>query len=173
MKIFMTLGIAAVLAFGSSSAFAQSKANKDSANFVKTAIQHNFAEIDAGKLAQEKGNSPAVKEYGAMLVKDHSEANGKAETVARQMNVEPPTSADVTHKASYLKLKVLSGDTFDRTFMNDMVKDHEADVKKFQQQATKNDAAGNMAKEILPKLQTHLAEAKKVQQQLKQTTGSR
>ena len=34
----------------------------------------NIAEIDVGKLAQEKGKNPAVKQYGAMLVKDHGAA---------------------------------------------------------------------------------------------------
>jgi len=174
MKILLTIGLAAAVALGASSAFAQDKkAEKASTDFIKTAIQHNYAEIDAGQMAQEKGKNPAVKEFGAMMAKDHGEANAKAQSVASQLNVDPPKSADMMHKASSLKLKAMSGDSFDRSYINDMVKDHEADVKKYRQQSAKSDPTGAMAKELLPVLEKHLAEAKKIQGELKQTTGSR
>jgi putative membrane protein len=44
---------------------------------MKAAIEGNFAEIDMGKLAQEKGNSDEVRQFGTMLVKDHTDANEK------------------------------------------------------------------------------------------------
>jgi putative membrane protein len=108
-----------------------------------------------------------VKEYGAMLVREHSEANSKAQAVAKKINLDPPTGADIGHQATYLKLKVLSGDTFDSSFIRGMVKDHEKDVAEFTKQSAKKDAAGQHAKEILPKLQAHLSEAKAIQSQLK------
>jgi putative membrane protein len=154
---------ASALAISATSAIAQ---NKDSQKFISTAIQHNYAEIDAGKLAQEKGTNPVVKEYGAMLVRDHGAANEKAQAVAKELKVDPPTGADVMHKASYVKLKVLSGDTFDKSFVNGMVSDHDADVKEFKKQASKSGPAAAHAKEVLPKLEAHLAEAKKIQTQL-------
>jgi predicted outer membrane protein len=61
--------------------------DKASQSFIKTAIEGNNAEIEVGKLAQhafgqpaavqqktksEKGQADTVKQYGAMLVKDHS-----------------------------------------------------------------------------------------------------
>jgi predicted outer membrane protein len=51
-------------------------ANVDS-SFFKNAAEGGMAQVDAGKLAQQKGSSPAVKEFGAMMVKDHSAANAK------------------------------------------------------------------------------------------------
>jgi len=162
-KILM---LTAAFALAATSALAQGKPDKNSQKFIKTAIQHNYAEIDVGKLAQEKGTNPAVKQFGAMLVKDHGDANGKAQSVAKQINVDPPTSADLGHQASYLKLKILQGDTFDKSFIKGMVKDHENDVKEFRKQAGKNDPAGAHAKEVLPHLQDHLSEAKRIQAQL-------
>ena len=99
--------------------------------FIKAAVQGNFAEVDVGKLAQEKGKSSAVKEFGAMLVKDHSEANAKAQAAAKAINVDPPTGAGAGHQAEYLKLKILSGDTFDRSFSKGMVKDHQNDIDEY------------------------------------------
>jgi len=46
----------------------------------------------------------------------------------------------------------ISGDTFDKAFVKDMVSDHQADVKEFSKQASKSDAAGAFAKETLPTL---------------------
>lgn len=172
-KLILATGLAAAMAFSTSAALAQSKAaDKDSVKFIKNAIEANYAEIDAGKLAQEKGNSDAVKQYGAMLVKDHAANNDKAKQVASQLGVDPPTGASVTQQASYLKWKVLSGDTFDRTFAKDMVKDHQADIKEFQTESQKSDPAGSFAQESLPTLQNHLQEARTLVQQT-QTTGSR
>ena len=163
MKI-ATIFAAALLS--TTAAFAQSQPDKNSQKFIKTAIEHNYAEIDVGRLAQEKGTNPAVKEYGAMLVKDHSDANAKAKDVAEKLKVDPPTGADLMHQGTYLKLKVLSGATFDKSFIGGMVKDHQNDVNEFKKQSAKNDPTGAHAKEVLPHLQHHLAEAKKIQAQL-------
>jgi len=151
------------------------KADKDSQKFIKTAIEGNIAEVDIGKLAQEKGKSDAVKKFGQMLETDHAKANDEAKSVAQQVGVEPPSGASVGEKATYLKLKVLSGDTFDKSFANTMVSDHEGDIKQYQKASGKNDAVGEYAKKTLPTLQKHLQEAKQLQAQLKQqaTTGSK
>ena len=149
------------LALSSAAVQAQDKpaADKDSQKFISNAIEGDIAEVDAGQLAQQKGKSEAVKQYGAMLVKDHGDHKDKAIAVANQLGVTPPTGSSVTAKATYLKLKVLSGDTFDRSFARTMVSDHQADIKMYQAEQGKSDAAGQLAKETLPILQHHLQEA--------------
>ena len=168
-NLMFAAGLAAALALSSSVAQAQS-ADKDSQKFIKAAIEANLAEIDVGKLAQEKSQSEAVKSYGSMLVTDHTANNEKATQVAHEIGVTPPTGSSVGEKATYLKLKVLSGASFDSAFAKAMVKDHQADIKDFQKQAAKSDATGAFAKETLPTLQKHLQQAQALSQQ---TTGSR
>jgi putative membrane protein len=161
-NLFLAAGLAVALAFSASAALAQDRAaaDKGSQKFIKNAIQGSLAEIDLGNLAQQKGKSDAVKQYGAMLVRDHGAANDRAKQVASQLGVEPPTGSGVRAKATYLKLKMLSGDTFDRSFVRSMANDHQADIKEFQKEAAKNDAAGAFAKDTLPTLQHHLQEAR-------------
>jgi hypothetical protein len=53
------------------------------------------------------------------------------------------------------------------------VSDHQSDIKEYQEEAQKSDAVGSYAKEALPTLQKHLQEAQKLDQTLKQTTGSK
>ena len=158
---------AAVLMTIAGMALAQSP-DQESQSFIKTAIQGNISEIDVGKLAQQKGKNPAVKQYGAMLVKDHSAANSKAKTAAKSVKVTPPTGSSMGEKATYLKLKVLSGNSFDNSFAKAMVSDHESDIKEYQKEAQKTDAVGAYAKESLPTLQKHLQAAQKLEQQLDQ-----
>jgi putative membrane protein len=46
-------------------------ASNPDASFYKHAAEGGIAEVDAGRLAQDKGNSQQVKDFGAMMVKDH------------------------------------------------------------------------------------------------------
>ena len=155
-------------------AFAQDKdANQDSVKFIKAAIHGNIAEVNAGKLAQERGKSDAVKQFGTMLEKDHAAANEKAIAAAKSLGVDPPTGSSVGQKATYVKWKVLSGDTFDRSFAKGMVKDHEKDIKEYQKAASKTDAAGTYAKETLPTLQMHLKAARSLNQQVQMKQSMR
>jgi putative membrane protein len=174
MKMAATvLAIALAGALAGGAAMAQTKADKDSQKFIKAAIQGDIAEIDVGKLAQEKGQSDAVKQYGAMLVKDHGEHKAKAEEAASQLGVAAPSGSGVGSKATYAKLKVLSGSTFDRSFAKAMVKDHQEDIKEFQKESSKNDAAGKLAKESLPTLQKHLEAAQSLEKQTAQKQTAR
>ena len=166
--LILAIGLAGALA--ATAAMAQSKPDKESQSFIKTAIEANYAEIDVGKLAQEKGTTQAIKNFGKMLVEDHSANNEKAKAVAQKLNVSPPSGASTMEKATYLKLKVLSGKSFDSAFAKAMVSDHQSNIKEFQKQAGKGDAAASYAKDTLPALQKHLSEAQSLQQQ---TTGSK
>jgi putative membrane protein len=172
-SVMLAIGMAGALA--ASTAMAQTKTNhpakspaqnkmnksadRASQKFIKAAIEGDIAEIDIGKLAQEKGQSEGVKRYGAMLVKDHGGHKAKAEEVASQLGVTPPTGSTFGQKATYAKLKLLSGETFDRSFAKSMVKDHRDDIKDYQKEAAKSDAAGRLARETLPTLHKHLEAA--------------
>src|SRR5436309_2293925 len=50
--------------------------------------QVNREEIDAGKLAAKMGHSQDVKEYGHMLVDDHTQADKDLMTLAKKANLE-------------------------------------------------------------------------------------
>ena len=163
----LAIGLAGALATGTAMAQTNSStegktADKASQKFIKAAIEGDIAEIDVGKLAQEKGQSEAVKQYGAMLAKDHGAHKAKAEEVASQLGVTPPTGSSFGEKATFTKLKLLSDDSFDRSFAKAMVKDHQEDIKEFQKEASKNDAAGQLAKETLPTLRKHLQAAQRL-----------
>src|SRR6202035_1256356 len=76
--------IAPLAAFGAD-------ASPDSA-FYKHAAEGGIAEVELGSLAQQKSSNQSVKDFGAMMVKDHSAANDKLKAVAASKNISLPTS---------------------------------------------------------------------------------
>ncbi len=133
-------------------------------SFYKDAAQANLAEIQLGKLAREKSQNQSVKEYGDMMVKDHTAANDKLSKLASGHGVELPTSSSVGQMASKTKLEVLSGDTFDKSFIKTMADDHKDAIDAFQKEvSTGQDAdAKAFAKSTLPKLEAHLKKIRSI-----------
>jgi putative membrane protein len=127
-------------------------------DFFKHAAEGGIAEVEAGKLAQSKGSSQAVKDFGALMVKDHTDANAKLKSVAASEGVDLPSSSSATQMASKAKLEVLTGETFDKAYIKNQVAAHEQTVSLFKKEiASGSDAqAKAFAKETLPTVQAHL-----------------
>jgi putative membrane protein len=136
-------------------------ANPDS-TFYKHAAEGGIAEVELGNLAQQKSTNPSVKDYGAMMVKDHSAANEKFKGIAASKNISLPTSPSVGQMATKAKLEILSGEAFDKSYIKGMIKDHKEDIALFKKEAAtgKDPDAKAFAAATLPTLQAHL---KKIQ----------
>jgi putative membrane protein len=139
-------------------AIAWSAAKTPDHEFFKHAAEGGIAEVAAGNLAQSKGNSQAVKDFGAMMVKDHTDANAKLKSIAAGENVDLPSSASAVQMASKAKLEVLTGEAFDKAYIKNQVTAHEQTVSLFKKEiATGTDSqAKAFAKETLPTVQAHL-----------------
>jgi putative membrane protein len=132
--------------------------------FVKKAAQGGMAEVQLGQLATEKGSSDEVKKFGQRMVDDHSKANDQLKQLAASKGVEVPTSLNSKDEATKNRLAKLSGNAFDRAYMQDMVKDHTQDVSEFKKasQTAKDPDVKSWASETLPTLEDHLKTAKSV-----------
>ncbi len=104
------------------------------ADFMTDAAQGGMAEVEMGKLAAAKAQNAEVKKFGQMMVDDHTKINTEMKALATKKNVTLP--ADIgSHKSTMDKLSGLSGADFDKSYVSEMVEDHEGDVKAFQKQA--------------------------------------
>src|SRR3954468_15098434 len=128
--------------------------------FLKKAIEGNYAEIQMGQLAQQKGQSDGVKKFGQMLSDDHSAANQKATAAAQSVGLTPPGGPNAKQKADYEKMSKLTGEQFDREFATHMVADHQKDIAEYKKEAKRSDAAADYAKGQIDVLQKHLETAK-------------
>jgi putative membrane protein len=133
-------------------------ADSPDSSFYKNAAEGGMSEVELGQLAQQKATNPAVKDFGAMMVKDHSAANEKLKALAASKQVSLPSSPSVMQKASKTKLNMMSGDTFDKSYVKGMIDDHKDDIKEFQKEASegKDPEARAFATATLPVLQMHL-----------------
>jgi putative membrane protein len=132
------------------------------AKFYRDAAEGGLAEVAMGNLAQQKAQSPSVKEFGAQMVKDHSAANEKLKALARSKNITLPANPSVSEIETKSKLQVLSGQSFDKSYIKGMINDHEEDIAEFKKEATsgQDPDARAFANATLPTLEMHL---KKIQ----------
>jgi putative membrane protein len=133
--------------------------------FLKEAIEGDLAEINMGKLAQEKGQSQETKQFGQMLEQDHSEHLQKAKETAQQMGLVAPAEPNAKQKRMYDQVSKLSDGQFDKHFADDMVKDHKQDIKKYEKEAKSKGPLADFAQETIPTLQKHLQTAESVARQ--------
>jgi putative membrane protein len=133
-------------------------ADSPDSSFYKNAAEGGMSEVELGQLAQEKAVNPAVKEFGAMMVKDHTAANQKLKALAASKQVSLPDSPSMMQKASKTKLNLLSGDSFDKSYVKGMIDDHKQDIKEFEKEAAegKDPQAKAFASATLPTLRKHL-----------------
>ena len=150
----MKLPAPLMLIIASTAAFAAAP----DASFYKTLAQGGIAEVEAGKLAQQKGADPKVKDFGAMMVKDHSAANEQLKALASGKGIDLPGSSSTSQIAAKAKLEVLSGGTFDKSYVEDQVKAHRDTVELLKKEiATGQDPdAKAFAQKVLPTVESHL-----------------
>ncbi len=150
----MKLPAPLMLIIASTAAFAAAP----DASFYKTLAQGGIAEVEAGKLAQQKGADPKVKDFGAMMVKDHSAANEQLKALAAGKGIDLPGSSSTSQMATKAKLEVLSGGTFDKSYVDDQVKAHRDTVELLKKEiATGQDPdAKTFAQKVLPTVESHL-----------------
>ena len=126
--------------------------------FVKEAAEGSATEVALGKLAQEKGSSDAVKQFGKRMVDEHSKATEELKQAAEMAKIEVPSEVPKKARKAQDKLSKLSGADFDRAYTKMMVSDHKGDVKAFEREARNGAvlAVKNFAAKTLPTLQDHL-----------------
>ena len=131
--------------------------NPDAA-FYKQAAEGGLAEVQLGDLARQKSGNDSVKEFGAMMVKDHSAANDKLKALAASKNIALPTGPGAAATAEKAKLAALGGTAFDNSFIKGMLKDHQDAVAAFNKEASlgQDPDAVAFAKATLPTLKEHL-----------------
>ncbi|MBV9182277.1 MAG: DUF4142 domain-containing protein [Acidobacteria bacterium] len=132
--------------------------------FMKKAAEGGLAEVELGQLATEKASSPEVKQFGQRMVDDHSKANDQLKQIASEKGVRLPDKPDAKDQAIKARLEKLSGEQFDRAYIQDMVSDHTKDVSEFHREARvgKDPDVKNFASQTASTIEDHLKQAKSI-----------
>jgi putative membrane protein len=161
---------------GSRAASAASTKRSDLARadrrFIENAAMAGMAEVEMGKLAQQKASNAQVKEFAQRMVTDHTKANEELMSLASSKGVQPPAALDRSHRSDAEKMGKKSGADFDRDYVSRQVSDHRKTVGDFKKAAdsAKDPELKAWAAKMLPTLEEHHKMAQSLQDSLK---GSR
>ena len=138
--------------------------DKASADFAMDAAKGGMAEVAMGNIAAQKAMNPRVKNFGAMMVTDHTKANDDLKQRAMSQNIMLPSAISDDDQKMIDKLNKKSGKDFDKTYMDMMLDDHKKDIADFKKAADKctNASIKDFANSTLPTLQKHLDSAQAI-----------
>ena len=127
-------------------------------DFLSRATLECMAEVDLGKLAAQHGSSAEVKQLGQKMADDHSKAEDNLKKVAAGKNFDLPTFLGPAGQIDRMELEKLTGDKFDREYIEDTLKDHKKDLSTFEREAEKgkDPDVKALASKMLPALKQHL-----------------
>jgi putative membrane protein len=142
--------------------------------FVTKAAAGGLAEVELGKLAQEKGSNEQVKNFGQKMVTDHGKANDELKTLAQKKNITLPTDLDAHDKALRDRLTKMSGAAFDRAYMQAMLTDHRKVANEFRHESTAGKDADikAFAAKTLPTIEEHVKLAQDANKAIVGTSGT-
>jgi putative membrane protein len=143
--------------------------SKDDAQFVVNTANAGMTEIQAGKLAQQQGMGKDVKDYGAMMVKDHTTAADKLKAIAASKNITLPDALSPDAQTDIADLQKKQGKDFDKAYMDKMIDDHKKVISAFESEAKNGSDADirGFADSTLHTLHHHLDEAEKCSKMMK------
>jgi len=126
--------------------------------FANTAAQSGLAEVQAGQLAEQRAASPQVRQFGQILVQDHTAANQRLQDIAQQDNLTLPEQPSGAQRSELKRLRGLSGQQFDRSFVQAEIKDHRQAIAQFEREERtgKDPTLKAFAHDTLPVLRKHL-----------------
>jgi len=142
---------------GSNKSINDKKASPDH-HFVTDAAAGGMAEVELGKLAANKATKDEVKKFGQRMADDHGKANDELKSLATSKSITLPSTIDAKHRATIDRLSKLSGEAFDKAYVQEMLKDHEKDVAAFRTESIsgKDPELKAWAGRTLPTLEEHL-----------------
>jgi len=158
----------------SSSSSRDSKA-LDDAQIAAIADATNSAEVEQGKLAQSKASDSRVRTFATMMVDHHGEArrDQQALSVGKQDNADSRRLSDEADTALQ-SLQQKTGTDFDRAYIQLQCDEHRKVLTTLDEKllpAAKDPALKAYLEKLKPKVEAHLAQAERLQQELGASDG--
>jgi putative membrane protein len=136
-------------------------------DFVQKVAMSDMYEVEAGKIASEKGKSEQVKQFGQKMVEAHTKTTEELKGIvaAEKINVELPTKLDDKHQGLIDALNKASAEDFDKTYADQQEDAHETAVDLFENYSKDGDNAAlkAFAAKTLPVIKEHLKMAKELE----------
>lgn len=144
------------------------------AQIAHIVVTANTVDSAAGQLAKTKGASKAVKDFGQTMVNDHSGVNKQAVALATKLNVTPEDN-DTSRQlksggdANLAKLQGLSGEAFDKAYIDNEVTYHQTVLDAIDKTLIPNAQNADLKALLVkarPAIAAHLERVKSIQSSL-------
>lgn len=141
----------------------------DDSEFMQKAAYSSLLEIELGRYAQQNAVNSRVKNFGAMMVRDHSKANDQLKALAAKKNIAIPATLDQEHMDKMNEIKEKKGSEFDKEYISRMVDEHQKDTDMFRRHSENGEdqELRDFAGKTLPVLITHQDSARKINDAIK------
>jgi putative membrane protein len=153
---------------------AQTSAALDDPTIVAIFDAANSWDVQTSQVALKKSRNREVRQFAAMMVRDHQAVRKLGRDLAHKLHVTPtPPGKDFAlsrdHESAMRTLRSTKGRAFDRAYIDHEVSYHQAVIDAVSGQllpATKNAELKALEEQVAPNFQAHLAAAKEVQRKL-------
>jgi putative membrane protein len=127
----LAFSVAILAALTAGMALADPAAKPTDPQIAHIAYTAGQLDIEAAKQALDKSKNTDVRAFAEEMVRDHTAVNNQALALVKKLNVTPednPTSQALTKQAeaTHQKLAGLSGQTFDKAYVDNEVAFHKA-----------------------------------------------
>lgn len=141
-------------------------------DFVEERLEMGNAEVELGRIAQERATHPDVKAFAQELVRDHQAAGEELRRIATTANPNFPATVDDEAREELTELREemakLTGRDFDRRYIDEMIDDHQDAVDDLEDKAENASHAEvrAWAAKTLPTVRQHLERARSLKEAL-------
>jgi putative membrane protein len=118
----------------------------------------NAAEIELGKLAQQKAQGQPAKGFAETMVRDHEAAGKRLADLAEAAGLPLPSGLDDEHRAIREHFGKLTGTAFDVAYIQGQIQDHQKTLHLLEHEigSGQDQALREFAANTLPKIRQHL-----------------
>jgi len=166
MRHRSTLVLAAALVPGLAVTARPAHAQVDDPTIVAIFDAANSWDMETGALAEKKGTTKEVRDYGEMLARDHKAVRQMGRDLAAKLGVTPTPPKNFAmakdHATAVSQLEGAKGKAFDRAFLKHEVAFHKAVIDAMNTTllpSLKNDEVKNLVKKVEPAFTAHMMAA--------------
>ncbi|HTE30952.1 MAG TPA: DUF4142 domain-containing protein [Chryseolinea sp.] len=137
------------------------------AEFVFDISEARIMDREEGRLAEQRATSRALKDYGALMVKDQTNMLKDLSSIANRKKLTVATVLGEQKTDGLSDLHQLHGKNFDKKFVKMMIIDHKRDIKTLEKATTSKDADIQVfATKYLPVVKSHLAKIQTIRESM-------
>jgi putative membrane protein len=126
--------------------------------FIQSASSAGLLLVKLGQLAEKKGTSPAVVDFGKRMVTDYSKANEELKAAAKQAAFPAPVLLR-QHQQIFDRFNRMGRSSFDKAYMAEMVKHQSEEVRLCQRESADGrvQSLKQLASRMLPEMEQRLS----------------